>query len=57
MENLKAKPRFSETKPVATAASKRSPVVQRKLDEANEDLAKLSEESLEKLLSMTKKKE
>ncbi|GAB3639903.1 hypothetical protein [Spirosoma arcticum] len=56
MESLKENPQIVEGKPVASARSQRSPVVQKKLDQANEDLAKLSQESLDLLFSRNKEK-
>ena len=56
MESLKENPRLVEGKPVASIRSQRSAVVQKKLDQANEDLAKLSEESLDLLFSRDRRK-
>lgn len=57
MESLQEKPQPIEVKPVTPVRSQRSPIVQKKVDEANEDLAKLSQESLNILLSRGKRKE
>ena len=56
MENLQEKPRSVVPKPVNPVLPQRSPAVQRKLDEANEDLAKLSQESLDLLFPGKKNK-
>ena len=57
MESLKEKPQLVESKSVASVRYQRSPVVQKKLDEANADLAKLSKESLDLLFSNNRKRE
>ena len=56
MESRQEKSRLSEEKPVASFRYQRSPVVQKKLDEANKALAELSEESLDLLFSRNKEK-
>ena len=57
MESLQEKPQSVEEKPVAPVGPQRSPVVQRKLDEANEAIAKLSQESLDLLFPKNKNKQ
>ncbi|WP_157579148.1 hypothetical protein [Spirosoma montaniterrae] len=54
MNRAKVVTQLPEDKPVVVT-SKRSPIVQQKLDQANADLAKLSPEDLELLLGRKKR--
>jgi hypothetical protein len=49
METITVQSLSTDKKPVTSAQSHRSPVVQKKLDEANTALAELNEESLRML--------
>jgi hypothetical protein len=57
MESTQEKPQRLETKSVSPTYTQRSPVVQKKLDETNVALAKLSQEDLDLLFSRGKRKE
>ncbi|GAB2569376.1 hypothetical protein GCM10027190_19230 [Spirosoma areae] len=56
VESLDQKPQRPEPKPVPSTRPQRTPSVQRKLDKANDDLAELTPEALELLLSGRKQK-